>query len=173
MNSHWWCPITSHSQCLFKSWEHLTLKSAYLITLCLAWRRFISSLNEARGVLVLYKMLRATAKTLRNLCWINIFLYRRLLKSCFATKDEIKGPITLISMCLPSFSTEVFASQPGSVESLRKVNDLPGNSQQSAYRNLNQHCSACARVKHLTLCQAWPSTQFLSMPAFFQIDCVL
>ncbi|KAM8908024.1 glycine receptor, alpha 4a isoform 4-T4 [Spinachia spinachia] len=43
----------------------------------------------------------------------------------------------------------VFASQPGSVESLRKVNDLPGNSQQSSYRNLNQHCSACAREEEL------------------------
>ncbi|KAI9541535.1 hypothetical protein NQZ68_029036 [Dissostichus eleginoides] len=38
---------------------------------------------------------------------------------------------------------EMFASQHGSVESLRKVNDLPGNG--STYRNLNQHCSACAR----------------------------
>ncbi|XP_031718557.1 glycine receptor, alpha 4a isoform X2 [Anarrhichthys ocellatus] len=37
----------------------------------------------------------------------------------------------------------VFAIQPGSVESLRKVNDIPGNN--STYRNLSQHCSACAR----------------------------
>ncbi|TNN71289.1 Glycine receptor subunit alpha-4 [Liparis tanakae] len=37
----------------------------------------------------------------------------------------------------------VFASHPGSVESLRKVNDIPGNN--STYRNLNQHCNACDR----------------------------
>ncbi|CAB1337446.1 unnamed protein product [Coregonus sp. 'balchen'] len=39
------------------------------------------------------------------------------------------------------------ANQPGSVESLRKVNDLPGNNTTStSYQgNLNQHCSACAR----------------------------
>ncbi|XP_029369110.1 glycine receptor, alpha 4a [Echeneis naucrates] len=41
----------------------------------------------------------------------------------------------------------VFDSQPGSVESLRKANDIPGNT--SAYRNLNQHCSACAREEEL------------------------
>lgn len=67
-------------------------------------------------------------------------------------KDEIKRNN---SFCLPSFPMEVFASQPGSVESLRKANDIPGNN--STYRNLNQHCSACARVKNWTLCQPWPS----------------
>ncbi|XP_045887368.1 glycine receptor, alpha 4a isoform X2 [Micropterus dolomieu] len=41
----------------------------------------------------------------------------------------------------------VFASQPGSVESLRKANDIPGNN--SAYKNLNQHCSVCAREEEL------------------------
>ncbi|XP_044061786.1 glycine receptor, alpha 4a isoform X2 [Siniperca chuatsi] len=41
----------------------------------------------------------------------------------------------------------VFASQPGSFESLRKANDIPGNN--STYRNLNQHCSACAREEEL------------------------
>ncbi|XP_036933101.1 glycine receptor, alpha 4a isoform X2 [Acanthopagrus latus] len=39
------------------------------------------------------------------------------------------------------------ASQPGSVESLRKVNDIPGNN--STYRNMNQHCGACAREEEL------------------------
>ncbi|XP_078117534.1 glycine receptor, alpha 4a [Sander vitreus] len=39
------------------------------------------------------------------------------------------------------------ASQPGSVESLRKENDIPGNN--STYRNLNQQCSACAREEEL------------------------
>ncbi|XP_026214270.1 glycine receptor, alpha 4a isoform X2 [Anabas testudineus] len=41
----------------------------------------------------------------------------------------------------------VFASQPGSVESLRKANDIPGNN--STFRSLNQHCSACAREEEL------------------------
>nr|XP_004545849.1 glycine receptor subunit alpha-4 isoform X3 [Maylandia zebra] len=41
----------------------------------------------------------------------------------------------------------VSASQPGSVESLRKASDIPGNN--STYRSLNQHCSACAREEEL------------------------
>ncbi|XP_036380136.1 glycine receptor, alpha 4b [Megalops cyprinoides] len=41
----------------------------------------------------------------------------------------------------------ILASQPGSVESLRKVNDLPGNG--STYGNLHQHCSTCAREEEL------------------------
>ncbi|XP_028315648.1 glycine receptor, alpha 4a isoform X1 [Gouania willdenowi] len=39
------------------------------------------------------------------------------------------------------------ASHPGSVESLRKANDIPANN--STYRNLSQHCSACAREEEL------------------------
>lgn len=68
---------------------------------------------------------------------------------------------------------EVFAIQPGSVESLRKANDIPGNN--STYRNLNQHCSACARVKRKKEPCVNPDlqTQFLSMPPVFQIDCVV
>ncbi|KAM6923395.1 glycine receptor, alpha 4a isoform 1-T1 [Xenentodon cancila] len=38
-------------------------------------------------------------------------------------------------------------SQVGSVESLRKASDVPGNN--SAYRNLSQHCTACAREEEL------------------------
>ncbi|XP_047208633.1 glycine receptor, alpha 4a isoform X3 [Girardinichthys multiradiatus] len=38
-------------------------------------------------------------------------------------------------------------SRAASVESLRKPNDIPGNN--SAYRNLSQHCSACAREEEL------------------------
>ncbi|KAK5599283.1 Glycine receptor subunit alpha-4 [Crenichthys baileyi] len=38
-------------------------------------------------------------------------------------------------------------SRAVSVESLRKPNDIPGNN--SAYRNLSQHCSACAREEEL------------------------
>lgn len=51
----------------------------------------------------------------------------------------------MIILCIfvPSSSMEVFASHLGSVESLRKANDVPGNS--TSYRNL--HCSICARVK--------------------------
>ncbi|XP_029297303.1 glycine receptor, alpha 4a isoform X1 [Cottoperca gobio] len=41
----------------------------------------------------------------------------------------------------------MFASHPGSVESLRKMNDIPGNN--STCRNLNQHCNACAREEEL------------------------
>ncbi|CAB1325626.1 unnamed protein product [Coregonus sp. 'balchen'] len=43
------------------------------------------------------------------------------------------------------------ANQPGSVESLRKVNDLPGNNtiSTSYHGNLSQHCSACAREEEL------------------------
>lgn len=66
----------------------------------------------------------------------------------------MKWSVTAISVCLPSFPMEVSASQPGSVESLRKASDIPGNN--STYRSLNQHCSARARVKgvkNLTLCQ--------------------
>lgn len=66
----------------------------------------------------------------------------------------MKWSVTAISVCLPSFPMEVSASQPGSVESLQKASDIPGNN--STYRSLNQHCSACARVKgvkNLTLCQ--------------------
>ncbi|XP_019900534.1 glycine receptor, alpha 4a isoform X2 [Esox lucius] len=40
-------------------------------------------------------------------------------------------------------------NQQGSIESLRKVNDLPGNHTTSSHGNLNQHCSACAREEEL------------------------
>lgn len=58
----------------------------------------------------------------------------------------------IIPICvLAPFPTEAMAlaNQPGSVESLRKVNDLHSNSTTSTsyHGNLNQHCSACARVK--------------------------
>lgn len=88
--------------------------------------------------------------------------YKRRPNSCFTAKDEIRSNN---SFCLPSFPMEVFASQPGSVESLRKANDIPGNS--STYRNLNQHCSACARVKKKKkepCVNPDLQTQFLSMP---------
>ncbi|KAG9349087.1 hypothetical protein JZ751_029407, partial [Albula glossodonta] len=39
---------------------------------------------------------------------------------------------------------QVLASQPGSFDSLRKVNDLPAD--MSFYGNLHQHCSTCARA---------------------------
>ncbi|XP_025766552.1 glycine receptor, alpha 4a isoform X2 [Oreochromis niloticus] len=65
----------------------------------------------------------------------------------------------------------VSASQPGSVESLRKANDIPGNN--STYRSLNQHCSACARVKGVKKSNPVSTltfpTLFLSMPPLFQI----
>uniref|UniRef100_UPI0037E7AFD9 glycine receptor, alpha 4a isoform X2 n=1 Tax=Semicossyphus pulcher TaxID=241346 RepID=UPI0037E7AFD9 len=40
-----------------------------------------------------------------------------------------------------------YATQPGSVDSLRRENDNPDNS--SAIKNLSEHCSACAREEEL------------------------
>lgn len=54
------------------------------------------------------------------------------------------------SVHLCAFHLEIFASHLGSVESLRKANNVPGNS--SSYRNL--HCSICARVKHDPISQS-------------------
>ncbi|XP_019900533.1 glycine receptor, alpha 4a isoform X1 [Esox lucius] len=56
---------------------------------------------------------------------------------------------------ISSFQTQLISmamallNQQGSIESLRKVNDLPGNHTTSSHGNLNQHCSACAREEEL------------------------
>lgn len=67
------------------------------------------------------------------------------------TKDQVwfwasrdgTGDSNSLWIFVPSTSLEIFASHLGSVESLRKASNTPGNS--SSYRNL--HCSICARVK--------------------------
>lgn len=58
----------------------------------------------------------------------------------------MRRAIILCIFFVPSPSMEVFASQLGSVESLRKANNVPGNN--TNYGSLN--CSICARVKHET-----------------------
>lgn len=94
---------------------------------------FIHHLNEA---------VKCGGLRLKRIWNLTMIQSKRLQNSWFPIKYE--EAITIV-ICLPSFLMEVLASQTGSVESLRKANDTPGNN--SAYRNLNQHCSACARVK--------------------------
>lgn len=101
----------------------------------------------------------------------NEFLLQKLLHQnvlCYIKRRK-KRTITSISICLPCFLMEVFASQPGSVESLRKANDIPGNN--STFRNLNQHCSACARVKTEPCVN--PDLYSHFFPLASQIDCVV
>lgn len=67
--------------------------------------------------------------------------------------------------CLPSFPMEVHLSQHGSVESLRKVNDILGIN--SIDGNLNQHCSICARVKTEPCVNPWPSNPICAHASSF------
>lgn len=82
-------------------------------------------------------------------CWCKLMF-------CFIVKGKINSD-NYAWLCLPFSPMEVFVSQPGSVESLRKANDTPRNN--SAYKDMSQYCSACARVKNNNkwnfFCQPW------------------
>lgn len=95
-------------------------------------------------------------------------LYQSVVFLFYIKRSNKKRAVTIISNCLPCFLMEVFASQPGSVESLRKANDITGNN--STFRNLNQHCSACARVKIDPCVDLDLRIHFLSMSPASQID---
>lgn len=81
--------------------------------------------------------------------------------------SETEQGMIILCIFVPSSSMEVFASHLGSVESLRKAKDVPGNS--TSYRNL--HCSICARVKTMNPSSKSTLSSRLQAPICDNLSC--